>query len=95
VPSQWWVRLSGAFVKEFTGVETSRLTSGSADFARPKKYNYERQYQRRSRYRIQGIPILLYRVILNEVLEKRQRILGDEHPDTLVAMYNLAFMPRE
>jgi hypothetical protein len=25
-----------------------------------------------------------------EVLEKRQRILGDEHPDTIIAMSNLA-----
>ncbi|QLI70555.1 uncharacterized protein G6M90_00g069140 [Metarhizium brunneum] len=28
----------------------------------------------------------------NEVLEKRQRILGDEHPDTILAMSNLAIM---
>jgi hypothetical protein len=27
-----------------------------------------------------------------EVLKKRQQILGDEHPDTITAMSNLAIM---
>ena len=29
-----------------------------------------------------------------EVLEKRRRILGEDHPDTLVSMNNLALMKR-